>query len=102
MWCRVGGVGSLSVYGGCARCEGMPAPDSNWPLDILDVDFAAVMEASVDSIADALVDNRGDANAARLCNWFKSRCDVYAIAVDVIAFDNHVAQIDANAKNDRW
>jgi len=44
----------------------MPPPDSDWPIDILDIDVAAVLEASVDPIADALVDNRRDANAARL------------------------------------
>ena len=69
----------------------MPPPDSDWPIDILNIDVAAVLEASVDPIADALVDNRRDANAARLGGRFKARGNIYTIAVDIIAFDNDVA-----------
>jgi hypothetical protein len=69
----------------------MPAPDSKRPVDILDIDLTAVLEANVDPIADALVDDRGNANAAGLCDRFKTRGNIYAIAVNVIAFDNHVA-----------
>ena len=69
----------------------MPPPDSNWAIDILDIDMAAVLEASVDPIADALVDNRRDANAARFGGRFKARGNIYTIAVDIIALDNHVA-----------
>src|SRR6266566_669379 len=59
------GVGSPAT--GCGRVlVGMPPPDSNRPVDILDFDLAAVLQANVDPIADALVDDRGDANAAGL------------------------------------
>ena len=80
----------------------MPLPDSNRPVDILDADLAAVLEANVDPIADALVDDRGDADAARLGQRLQARGDVDAIAVNVVAFDDHVAKIDANSENDLW
>ena len=36
--------------------------------------------------------------SAGLGQPFESRRDIYAIAVDVLAFNDYVAQIDANAK----
>jgi hypothetical protein len=58
----------------------MPPPDANRPVDILDIDLATVLEGNVDPIANALIDDRGDANAAGLGNWFKTRGNVNAIA----------------------
>ena len=64
-------------------------------------DFAAVLEADVDAIADAFVDDRGDADAAGLGQRLQPRGDVDAVAVDVVALDDHVAEIDADAQHDR-
>src|SRR6516165_1155179 len=60
------------------------------PIDILDIDLAAVLEVNVDPIADALVDNRGNANTAGLGGRFKARGDVHAVAINVIPFDDHI------------
>src|SRR6516165_4186234 len=99
---KIGSVGLPAVGGGRVRHVRMPPPDSNRPVDVLDVDLAAVLEAGVDPIPDAFVDDRGDANAAWLSDRFKTRGDVHAIAVYVIAFDNHVPEIDANSENNLW
>ncbi len=55
-------------------------PNSNRPIDILDIDLAAVPKANVDPVANTLVDDRGNANAARLSERFEARGDVYAIS----------------------
>src|SRR5215472_13100605 len=99
---KIGSVGLSAVGGSRVSYVRMPPPDPNRPVDVLDVDLAAVLEASVDPIADAFVDDRGDANAAWLSDRFKTRGDVYAIAVYIVAFDNHIAEIDANSENNLW
>ena len=80
----------------------MPLPDSDRPVDILDTDVAAVLEANVDPIADALVDDRGDADPAGLGERLQARGDVDAIAVDVVAFNDDIAEIDADSEHDGW
>ena len=40
----------------------------------------------------------GDANASRLSQRLQPRRDVHPIAVDVVWFSDHVAQVDADAK----
>src|SRR6516162_7684919 len=79
----------------------MPAPDADRPIDILDRRIAAVAEPDVDAIADALVDDRGDADAARFGEWLKPRGDIDAVAVDVVALHDHIAEINADAQHDR-
>jgi hypothetical protein len=62
----------------------MPLPNSDRPIDILDTYVAAILEPNVDPIADALVDDRGDADSAGLGEGFQSRGDVDTITVDVV------------------
>ena len=78
----------------------MPLPDSDRPVDVLDTDFAAVLEANVDPIADAFVDDRGDADPAGLGQRLQPRGDIDAIAVDVVAFNDDIAKIDADSQHD--
>ena len=78
----------------------MPLPDPDRPLDVLDADVAGVAKRGVDPVADAFIDDGGDADAARLGERLEARGDVDAVAIDVVAFDDHVAQIDADAQND--
>jgi len=61
---RIVSVGVPATGDGSVRV-GTPPPDSNRPVDVLDIDLAAVLEANVDPIADALIDDRGDADAPR-------------------------------------
>jgi hypothetical protein len=69
---RIDNVGSPTVGNVRVRRAGMPPPNANWPIDILDIDLAAVPEVNVDPIADALVDDRGNANTAGLGDRFKA------------------------------
>ena len=66
----------------------------------LTADFAAILEANVDPIADAFVDDRGDADPAGLGERFQAGGDIDAIAVNVVAFDDDVAEIDADPQHD--
>src|ERR1700683_1481307 len=84
------------------RCRlWMPSPDAYWAVDVLDADLAAVLEMNVNAVADAFVDDRGDANAAGLGEGLEPRGNVDAVAVNVLAFDNDVAKVDADAQHDR-
>ena len=82
----------------------VPLPYPDWPVDVLDGDLAAILEGSIDAVADALVDDRGDADPAGLCQRFQTRRDVDPIAIDVFAVDDHVTEVDANPEHDtdRW
>ena len=83
-----------------ASLSRVPFPDPDRPVDVLDRDLAAVGEGDVDAVADALVDDRGDADAAGLGERLQPRGDVDAVAVDVVAVDDDVAEIDADAEHD--
>ncbi len=76
--------------GGRGLISGMPSPHTDRTVDVLDVDVAAVSEANVNPVTDALVDDGRDAYPAGFGKCLKACRDVNAIAVDVIAFDNNV------------
>ena len=78
----------------------MPLPDSDRAIDVLDADVAAILETNVDPIADAFVDDRGDADSAGLGKRLQSRRNVDAIAIDVVVFNNDIAEIDADSDHD--
>ena len=85
-------IGRRWTAGAAAVAVGVPFPDPDRPVDILDADLAAVLKANVDPIADALVDDRGDADAAGLGERLQACRDVDAVAVDVVAVDDDVAE----------
>ena len=78
----------------------MPFPDPDWPVDILDADIAAILEANVNPIADAFVDDRGDTDAAGFGERFQARGNIDAIPIDVIVFDDDIAKIDSDSQHD--
>ena len=78
----------------------MPLPDADRPVDVLDLNLAAIGKADVEAAADAFVDDRGDTDAAGIGERFQARGDVDAIAVDVVAIDDNVAEVDANPEDD--
>jgi hypothetical protein len=78
----------------------MPLPNSDRPIDILDTYVAAILEPDFDPIADALVDDRGDADSAGLGEGFQSRGDVDTITVDVVVFNDDISEIDADSQHD--
>src|SRR5664279_5252928 len=77
----------------------VPFPHPHRAVDVLDGDLAAIREANVDAVADALVDDRGDADATRRSEGFQTRRHVDAVAVDVVAVDDHVAEVDADPQH---
>ena len=78
----------------------MPFPDSDRPVDILDGNVAGVLETDVDSIADAFVDDRGNANATGLGQRLEPRGNVDTVAVDVVALNDHITEIDSDPQYD--
>ena len=62
--------------------------------------LAAILKTNVDPIADALVNDRGDADPAGLCKRFQACGNIDAIAIDVVAFNNDIAKIDADSQHD--
>ena len=94
---RICHIGFLGIGGSACR---LPSPDADRSVDVLDRYLSAVLETNVDAIADAFVDNRGDADPARLGERFEACGNIDAIAVDVVAFDDHVAEIDADPQHD--
>src|SRR5262249_9176556 len=71
------------------------------PRDVLDALLAEIFEFGVQSSADLVAHRGGDTDAAGLSERLQARGNVDAIAKDVVAFHDHVAKIDADAKLDR-
>src|SRR5262245_61716211 len=69
-------------------------------LIILDGNVAGVLETDVDSIADAFVDDRGNAKAAGLGQRLEPRGNVDTVAVDVAALNDHITKIDSDPQYD--
>ena len=78
----------------------MPFPNADRPVDILDADVAGVLKAHINPVADAFVDDRGNADSAGLRQRLQAGGDVDAVAINVVAFDDHIAEIDADPQND--
>jgi hypothetical protein len=61
--------------------------------------LAAVDEGERELVAHLLVRARRERDAARLAHALQPRGDVHAVAVDVVALDQHVAEVDADAEH---
>src|SRR5713101_6903691 len=66
--------------------------------NVLDLLCSEVLVAERQLALDLIVHDAGDADAAGVGETLQSRGDVDAIAVDLLALDHHVAEIDANAE----
>ena len=77
-----------------------PLPDRNRSIDVFDLDSAAILESAINAIADAFVNDRGDAYAARVGERLQPRRDIDAVAINIVSVNDHVAEIDADAKLD--
>jgi hypothetical protein len=75
--------------------------DPKRAVDVLDADFAAVLECRVDAAAHDLLHRRRDADAAGPGKLLEPRGDVHPVAIDVAVLDDDVAQVDADAQDDR-
>ena len=68
--------------------------------DVLKRPLAEVDKVRVDSAANMIVGGAGDANAARFRDALQTRRDVDAVAENILALDQHVAEMDAHAVDD--
>ena len=78
---------------------GSPSPHPDRPGDVFDCDLPAVVKNRVDTVGDTFVNNRRDANAAGLGERLEPRGEVDAVAVDVVAVDDDVAQVNADPEH---
>ena len=76
------------------------APGADRTGDVLERELAQVLEAEVELAADLVVHLAGDADTAWLGPAFQPGGDVDPVAVDVLALDDHVADVDADPKPD--
>ena len=60
--------------------------------------FAAVLEDQVKTVSDLIAHRLGDGYAPGRGHALQTRRHIHPIAVDVVAFDNDIAEIYADAK----
>ena len=71
------------------------------PLDVLQLCVALVREAKIELVAHLLMHRAGDGDASRLRDAFRPRRNVDAVAHQVVALDDDVADMDADAQGMR-
>ena len=74
--------------------------DPHRPRDVLEVLLAEIDEGRIDPSAHVIVGGAGDHNAAGIANAFKPRRDIDAVAQNVVALDQDVAEVHADAIED--
>ena len=79
-----------------------PAPDADRLRDVLERDLAGVGEDEIDLAAHLRVHGVGEEHATGRRLTFEPRRDIDAIAEDVVAVDDDVAEIDADTKGNRF
>ena len=68
--------------------------------DVLDFLFAQVLELHLQLAANLAVDIARDADAAGLGERLEPRRQIDAVAIEIAALDDHIAEIDADAQED--
>ena len=66
--------------------------------NVLDLPLSQVREIQVDFAFDVIENSAGNAYAAGLGQPLETRGDVHAVAIDVVALDDDVAEVDADAQ----
>src|ERR1700693_3133969 len=74
------------------------AKDPDRRDDVLEALLAHIDEGCINFAAHVIESRARDADATGLRNAFEARGDIDAIAENVVAFDEHVAEIDADAE----
>ncbi len=69
-------------------------------LDILDALLAEILEDEGQSLAERRAHRLRHADAARLRQRFQARRDIDAVAVDVLAIDDDLAEVHTDAEHD--
>jgi hypothetical protein len=57
-----------------------------------------ILEFEVQLGRNILVNHVRDANPTGLSKALQASCDIDPVAVDIVAFDDHISQVDADAK----
>ena len=65
---------------------------------VFDFLLTQIVEHHLKLVAYTYVHNARDANAARFRKSLQPRRDIHSVTVDVVAFDDHIAKIDADAE----
>src|SRR5207244_3557887 len=81
------------------RCK---AEHANGPGDVLDLLLAEIGKSQWQLVADLIARDLRDAEATRFADRLEPRRDVHAVAENIIAVDNDVANIDADAQDEAF
>ena len=68
--------------------------------DVLELALAQVLEADLEAVSHLVVDGARDEDTAGLGERLEPRRDIDAVAEDVVALDDDVADVDADPKLD--
>src|SRR3954466_9698293 len=72
---------------------------TTWAVtNILEGERAELVEHKVEPAAHMVTHGAGDAYSARRTFGLKPGCHIHAVAMQICAFGNHVADVDANSK----
>jgi hypothetical protein len=69
------------------------------PLDVLQLFETAIGKLDLQAYADVVEHSRRNTDAARIGAFLQARSNVHAVAVDVLAVDNDVAQVYPDPQN---
>src|SRR5229473_2938043 len=73
-------------------------PDLHRSGDVLQLNLALVFEAKIELVAHLLVHRACDGDAARVRDALDTRCNIHAIAHQVVALDHDVPNMNADAQ----
>ncbi len=90
---------ALPVYGAGLGAE-LDLVDADRRADVLQHLLAAIAEGEGQLAGDVMMDRGADADAAGRCLHLQPGGDIHAVAVAILAFEDDVAQIDADADVD--
>ena len=74
--------------------------DPHRPGDVLDLLLAQILEDEGQPVAHVIMNGIGDEHPAGIGQGFDPGRDVDAVAIKVVALDDHIAEIDADAQFD--
>src|SRR6202022_2455790 len=94
-----GGGGPRRLSDGVGEGRANPV-DPHRAGNVLDLLFAQILEDKGQPVAHLVMDRVGDEDAAGIGERFDPGGDVDAVAIKIVALDDHVAEIDADAQLD--
>jgi len=74
--------------------------DPHWPGNVLDLLLAQILKDKGQPVAHVVMDRVGDKYTAGIGQGFDTCGDVNAVAIEVVALDDHVTESDADAQLD--